>query len=63
LTDESLRELVKRLCERYNLVQSPAEVYALLSQVLNDEVVLDSVDDTHLLAGLDAETATPSLLL
>lgn len=62
-SSESLQELVERLCDRYNLVQPRGEVYALLSQTLTDEVVLENVDDTHLLAGLDAETATPSLLL
>jgi hypothetical protein len=60
---ESLQVLVERLCERYNLVQQPTEVYALLSQTLTDEIVLERVDDDHLLAELETETATPSLSL
>jgi hypothetical protein len=60
---DSLQELAERLCSRYNLVQPRGEVYALLAQTLTDEVVLDSVDDTHLLAGLDAATPSPSLSL
>jgi hypothetical protein len=38
-------------------------VYALLSQTLTDEIVLERVDDDHLLAELETETATPSLSL
>jgi hypothetical protein len=60
---DSLQELVERLCSRYNLVQPRGEVYALLAQTLTDEGILDSVDDTHLLAGLDAATPSPSLSL
>jgi hypothetical protein len=60
---DSLQELVERLCERYNVVQPQGEVYSLLSQTLTDEAILAEVNDTHLLAGLDAATPSPSLSL
>lgn len=48
----SLPALVERIHGRYNLVQSPAHVYALLSQTLSEPAVLERVHDEHLLAGL-----------
>lgn len=49
---DSLRVLVETIQERYNLVQSPAHVYALLSQTLSDQSILNSVCDDHLLADI-----------
>ena len=49
---DTLVTLVEHLHERYNLVQSPAHVYALLARTLSDEEVLEAVDDEHLFAGL-----------
>lgn len=49
---DSLYELVECLHERYNLVQPLGNVFALLSQTLTDETILEAVDDAHLLAGL-----------
>jgi len=46
----SLSALVEQLHERYNLVQSPAHVFALLSQTLADETIIEHVRDEHLLA-------------
>lgn len=50
---ESLRTLAESLHTRYNLIQTPAHIYALLSQTLADQTVLEGVSDEHLLAGLD----------
>jgi hypothetical protein len=47
---DSLSTLVETLHERYNLVHSPGEVYALLSQTLSDQTVLGAVSDGYLLA-------------
>jgi len=51
---DSLRSLVKCIHDRYNLVQSPATVYALLRQTLADKTVRAHVSDQHLLAGVTA---------
>lgn len=48
----SLPALVKGIHDRYNLVQSPAVVFALLRQTLADEAVLEYTADEHLWAGL-----------
>jgi hypothetical protein len=44
--------LVETIQQRYNLVQSPAHIYVLLSQTLSDQSLLSSVRDDHLLAGI-----------
>jgi|APHM01.1.fsa_nt_gi hypothetical protein len=51
---DSLSTLVETLHERYNLVQSPGHVYALLSQTLSDQTVLGAVSDGYLLANVSA---------
>lgn len=48
----SLPTLVERIHKRYNLVQSPAHIYALLAQTLADEKVLEHAHDEYLLAGV-----------
>jgi hypothetical protein len=54
---------VARLCDRYHLVQPPAEVFSLLSQTLTDTKVLDQVNDEYLLAGLSRTVDEESLSL
>lgn len=49
---DSLRALVDTIHNRYNLVQSPAQVYALLRQTLADGKVLSHTHDEHLLDGV-----------
>jgi hypothetical protein len=58
----TLAPLVERVHERYNLVQSTAQVFDLLSQTLTDPEVLGQVDDEYLLAGI-GEVGEESLLL
>jgi hypothetical protein len=49
---DELVSLVEAIHQRYNLVQTRARVFSLLSQTLDSQAVLDQVDDSYLLAGL-----------
>jgi hypothetical protein len=50
----SLQALVERINSRYNLFQTPAHIYSLLSQTLSDQTVLDAVSDGYLLAEISS---------
>lgn len=52
----TLLALVEQIQERYNIVQSKAEIYDLLEQTLQSSVILESVNDRHLVNGLCDET-------
>lgn len=53
--NETLEDLVATITDRYNLYQSPRDVFSVLAQTLKSEKILDQVEDDHLFAGLPVD--------